>query len=146
MKPSILITALLIFTMSSGFASEGPDSGKASASFKKEFSGATQVNWEKNHDYQLVTFKLNDEFLFAYYSKDGELMALARNILSCKLPLSLDMSLKTNYAGYWITELFEVSMNGLTTYHIILENAEHILKLESVDGGNWEVDSKKVKQ
>jgi hypothetical protein len=75
-------------------------------SFKKDF--------QQCYEYQLAagkhakaTFTLNDQVMIAYYSNENnELLAVVRNILSQQLPINLFTSLKKEYSGYWITDLF----------------------------------------
>ncbi len=146
MKKRIL-TWLLLVTISTGsaFANEETVSQQVLNSFKKEFVDAKDVNWQSTKEYVKATFSLNDQIMFAYYSQGGELLAITRNISSEKLPISLLTSLKKNYGGYWITELFEMVADGNGTYYITLENADVELVMKSDEFGGWEVYKKSKK-
>jgi hypothetical protein len=62
-----------------------------------------------------------------------------KNILSDKLPTSLRTKIKNNYKDYWITDLYQEKVNGKVSYHITVENAEKIIKLTTVQSGNWSI-------
>ena len=77
--------------------------------------------------------------MFAYYSNEnGQLLAVARNILSDQLPISLMTSFKKDYSGYWISDLFEMAADGQTSYYATIQNAEETLILKS-SGFEWSV-------
>lgn len=113
--------------------------------FKKEFVNAKDVSWQNNKDFIRATFTLNDQVMFAYYTAQGELLAITRNISSDKLPISLLTSMKKNYSEYWITDLFEVVANGAGTYYMTVQNADYEITLKSDEFGGWET-FKKVKR
>ena len=140
MKKIILIMSVII----AGFAPVYADKGKevsqiANASFAKDFVAAKNANWEQHKNYAKVTFNLNDQVMFAYYSNEnGQLLAVARNILSDQLPISLMTSFKKDYSGYWISDLFEMAADGQTSYYATIQNAEQTLILKS-SGFEWSV-------
>lgn len=146
MKKRILMWLLLV-TVSTGsaLANEETINQQVLNSFKKEFVDAKDVTWQNNKEYIKATFSLNEQVMFAYYSQEGELLAITRNISSEKLPISLLTSLKKNYNGYWITDLFEMVANGSGHYYITLENADVELVLKSDEFGGWEVYKKTKK-
>lgn len=147
MKKRIL-TWLLLVVVSTGsaFANEETVNQQVLNSFKKEFADAKDVNWQNSKEYIKATFSLNDQVMFAYYNPEGELLAISRNISSEKLPISLLTSLKKNYGGYWITNLFEMVADGNGTYYITLENADVEMVLKSDEFGSWELYKKSKKE
>lgn len=108
------------------------------ASFHKDFKHAELMGIEAKKAYIKVTFKLNNRVLFAFYSGNGELLAVVRNMLSTQLPVQLLMDIKEKYNTYWITDLFELNSNDQTTYYVTLENADGRISLRSNDTGTWE--------
>ena len=95
MKKRILIFALLLTGISYSYADTTSGiTKKTVASLNKDFANAQNVQWDQKTNYAIATFSLNNDIMFAYYGNDGELMAVARNILSDKLPISQLMSLK----------------------------------------------------
>jgi len=136
----VLMTALSSFA--AGTNGVNDDAMKA---FKKEFAGATNVVWEQKTDFFRVTFTFNGLALSAYYSNDGELQALVRNITSDQLPISLLTEVKKNYGDYWISDLFEMVSGDQTNYYITLENADRKIVLKSVSVSEWQQFSRMKK-
>jgi hypothetical protein len=148
MKKSILSLALMLMIgLSSTFANnaEGVNQ-KVMSSFKKEFANAKDVKWESGKEYVKATFTLNGQIMFAYYSENGEMLAMTRNIVSSQLPINLLNDLKKDYSSFWITDLFEMAAGNETAYYVTLECANNIIVLKSSDSSNWEVFKKEKKQ
>jgi len=143
MKKMLLTLAIAVSTLSA-FAGEVKVSEKALNNFKTEFSTAKDAEWTVADNYYKVSFTFNEQYVFAYYSTEGELIGMTRNILQSDLPLPLQKDLKKDFANYWISDLFEISKNGGTFYCITLENADTKLVLKS-SGGSWN-NYKKVKK
>ena len=148
MKKTILIWVLLLtVAITNTFANntEGVND-KVMNTFKKEFVNAKDVEWEIGKQFVKATFKLNEQVIFAYYTPDGEQIAVSRNLLSTQLPINLLTSLKNNYNGFWVTDLFEMAASNETSYFITLESAEHTLVLKSNGADNWQIFKKERKQ
>jgi len=147
MKKTILIwTLLLVAGIGTSFAA-GTDDGTwfAKNSFKKEFSNASVIRWDNYKAFTKATFTMNGRVLYAYYTNGGELLAVAGNILSDRLPVTLQTELKKNYSGYWVTDLFEVASEGETDYYITIENPDYVLVLKSNGSDEWSMYSRKKK-
>jgi hypothetical protein len=139
MKKTI-VTGFVIFLLSASnlFANNIGDVNQSIlANFNKEFADAREVDWSVKATLVKVTFKMSDQVYFAYYSKDGERVALARNILSNQLPLSLYNEVRQSYNEYWISELFEVDGKEENAYYITLENSSSIITLRSSALSGW---------
>jgi isocitrate dehydrogenase kinase/phosphatase len=139
MKKTILALAVMLVTGAvSAFANvtDGPNQ-RAVAAFSKEFCNAKNISWQQENKLVKATFSLNNQIMFAYYSQDGELMAVVRNILSDHLPILLQVELKKNYPNSWITDLFEMDSENQTAYFIRLENPEHTIILKSDGYDHW---------
>lgn len=142
------MTTLVVVTLSitSIFAnnSKNPNNvnERVEKSFKKEFASAQQESWTRVNNLNKVQFTMNGQILFAYLNDEGTLVGVYRNILSSQLPISLMTQVKDEFSGYWISSLFEVANDGLTTYYITLENADQQLVLKSENSANWTVFSK----
>lgn len=144
MRKIILMLALTISTISA-FASEAEINAKVLELFKTEFAAAKEVSWSDAGSYYKAEFTFNGQHVNAYYSKEGELLGLARYITSFDLPLSLQASLKKAYTDFWISDLFEKTKGTSTTYYITLENADTQLVLKASAGEGWTV-YKKIKK
>jgi hypothetical protein len=148
MKKSILSLAMLFF-MAVGIA-RADDHGnavsqKVLSSFKEKFTGAENVSWNREKEYNKATFSFNNQILFAYFDTDGVLIATVRNILTDKLPINLLLPIKKDYNNFWVSELLEVDSDWSIAYYITLENDSKILTLRSDNGTDWEL-YKKIKK
>jgi hypothetical protein len=147
MKKTIFTLALSLILGTASFANnEETINQKASESFKKEFAQAKDVSWQKAGEMVKATFTLNERVLFAYYSESGDLIAITRNITTDQLPISLQTSMRKNYSGYWVSDLFEMVSGGQTNYYITLENADQKVVLKSEDFGSWATYRKEKKE
>ena len=147
MNKFILSIATVLMMSFSAFASGNDNvvSQQARNAFKKDFASASNVSFEQKDSYVKATFSLNGQILYAYYSNDGELQGVVRNIVSDQLPISLLTDLKKDYDGFWITDLFEISSNDQTTYYVTLENSDKKIVLKSSGTNYWDVFSKEKK-
>ena len=138
-KIMLALAVILTVGLTSAFANNSEDINRiAIASFKNDFSQATQVSWQEGKDYVKATFTLNDQVMFAYYSKESnELMAVERNILTDQLPINLYTSLKKDYRSEWISGLFEMAKPDHTVYFATLENADERIVLKSNGSSEW---------
>jgi hypothetical protein len=137
MKKMILTLAIIVSSVAA-FAREDNVNKKVLDAFKTEFTTVKDVEWTTGSDYYKASFMFNEKHVFAYYSPDGDLLGLTRYISPVDLPMSLQISLKKNNNGYWISDLFEVAKNEITSYYITLENADTKMVLRSIGGSNWE--------
>lgn len=149
MNKLIALTTALLLTLgvSTSFAANAntnTDNGGVSASFRKDFKQAELLSTDPGKDYTKFTFKLNGAILSAFYSQNGDLLAVTHNMKSNELPISLLMQIKRDYAACWVTDCFEIDSNGTTSYYITLENADTRLTLHS-DGSRWETYLKTTK-
>lgn len=140
----ILILSLGSLLAGSTAVKEDPVSSIVVESFNNSFPNAENVNWSETRDYYKVQFLLNCQHVFAFYAKDGSLIATTRNMLFTELPLLLQTNLKELQNGYWISELFELSNAEGTNYYITLENANNKLIMRS-SRADWELYQKRSK-
>ena len=146
MKKIILIMGLMLaVSISSVYANGKKVSPVVLESFNKEFASAQEVSWQEGIGYYKAAFSFNGQNMFAYFSKQGELLSIARYISLLQLPIHLFSDLKKDYSDSWITNLFEVNKKEGTHYYVTLENADTILSLLSSNGSEWKTYSKKKK-
>lgn len=147
-KIAAFIAAMLLTVgISSSFATPTSDHTDAvTASFRKDFKKAELLATESNKNFTKLTFKMNDMVLFAFYSGDGNLLAVVRNIKSSQLPIQLMLKVKQDYSKHWISDLFELDADGTTTYYVTLEDENTTITLRSADTNSWEIYSKKTKE
>lgn len=144
MKEMIMTLAIAVSSLFA-FAGDKNVNENVLHAFNYEFAGATEVKWTTTKDVYKAEFVLNNQHISAYYTSDGELMGLARNISSLELPETLKNKLKADFGNYWITGLSEISnSNEDTDYLIALENADAKVILKS-NGRKWNVVKKITK-
>lgn len=144
MKKIILLLAITISALSA-FAIDSTIDHRILKAFEQEFSTAKDVTWSRGTDYYKAEFTFNGICVNAFYNKDGELMGLTRYITSLDLPLKLQANLKKSHSGFWIKDLFEVTMSESTAYYITLEDADNIVVMKASADGDWSI-YKKVKK
>jgi hypothetical protein len=113
--------------------------------FTTKFANASEVSWTKTQDYVKASFKLNEQYMFAYYAENGELLGVCRNIQSNQLPLNLQVELRKITANGWITDLFEYASDSDNAYYATINNADQQLQLKSTGHNSWTV-YKKIKK
>lgn len=135
---------LLIVLSTASFANDTSVSPNVLQSFQKTFSTAKEVNWTYSKDLYKVEFVYSSQHISAFYDADGNLVVLAKNILSTQLPLLLENNLKEDYCGYWIADVIEFSTEDDTTYYATLENGNEKVIVKSSQN-SWSV-TKKIKK
>ena len=144
-KLAIAVALLLTVGVTSSFATPTDKTDVIKASFKKDFQKAELMGIEANNSYNKLTFKMNDIVLYAFYTDNGELLAVTRNIKSTQLPIQLLLDLKRDYANYWITDLFEFNGDGTNNYYVTLENADTSITLRANSSDEWHLYVRKNK-
>ena len=141
----LLILIVIVFATQLSFASESPAASLATSSFTKDFQAATDVQWVHTNSYDKVSFSLNNGVMTAYYTPDGELLAVVRNIVTDQLPLKLLLQLKKEYACFWVSGLFEVVNGTEDEYYITVEDAYTTLILKAKAHKSWKLYKRTVK-
>jgi ABC-type glycerol-3-phosphate transport system substrate-binding protein len=149
MKKMIMVLAFIAVAIGNA-AFAGTGGGEVDKhirkAFEKEYAGAVNVTWYVFDDYIKVDFSFGGMQLAGFYSKDGRMLGVARNIYFSSLPLMLQIEQKKNYKNYWITGIYELSNGDGTRYYLTLENADQTIKLGSTGSNSWEVVKNKEKQ
>ena len=141
----MIVTLAIMVTAFTAFAGEEKINKKVLQAFNTEFTTAQDVKWTVGENYFKAEFTYNEQYIFAYYSPEGELLGLTRYISTRDLPVYLQSKLKANFKEYWVADLFEVAKDESTSYYITLENADTKLVLKSSGGEDWKV-FRKVKK
>lgn len=141
----IILTLAIALSSFFAFANETTVNTAVLNAFNSEFATAKEVKWTSGANFYKASFIYNEQNVTAFYSFQGEMLGLARNISSLDLPMSLQTSLKNEYGGRWITELFELSTEEGTSYYITLEQADSKIVLKSENGSQWSVYKKSTK-
>lgn len=146
-KAAVMMAFAFTLGANYSFASSAPAGEvgkKVRASFQHDFNHAQLMSTETRENFTKLIFTMNGQVMTAFYSANGDLLAVTRNIVSSQLPVSLLMSFKKHYNDYWITDLFEMSQDAESNYYLSLENADTKLTLRS-NGEGWDVYSSSKK-
>jgi hypothetical protein len=147
MKSRILALALVLTVAATNvFANNEIDvNKKVIEAFKTEFAQAVEVKWESAKEFVKATFRMNEQEMVAYYSEDGKLIAVTRQLVMGQLPINLQSTVKSNYKESRIADLFEVSSGDETAYYVSLETAKLKVVLKSVGAQGWTIYKKEKK-
>ncbi len=145
-KTLTMITAALLLSTSI-FANNAKNvNEKVNSAFAKDFSKATDVNWEEKGDYYVANFKMGTTSIVAAYDTEGTLLAASRTIKLDMLPLALTQALSAEYSSYqFASDVTELSHEGSTSYYLTIANDKHVLYLKANANGDIRVESKTKK-
>jgi hypothetical protein len=139
MKQILSLSIALFLIVSSSFAN-GPEVSKPVLyAFQQSFAAAREVSWTEGAAFYKATFLHQGKTVTAFYSLEGELMAVTRNLSTEELPAGLRLSLKSETGSGWISELFLVSKLGSATYYAVVENGTSKVVLQSRGAKKWSV-------
>lgn len=136
----ILISLVMVLTAAaSAFAGDETIDQRITKAFNREFAVAKDARWTVENDVYKVSFSYYDRNISAIYDKKGHLLGVIRYMLSTELPYHLQKELKEYYNDYWAINLFELSKENSTSYHVVLKNAKETIIISSNDENNWEM-------
>jgi hypothetical protein len=138
MKKILITLAIIIKLTADTFATEEKVNPAVLHAFNSKFPNAQEVSWVAGDKYYKAAFSYYGTWMSAWYTTTGKFISVTRNFSSTELPLYLRNSLKTRYAGYWITDLVEESGKSGFSYYITIENADKRIVLKSKSGDDWE--------
>ncbi|MBK7432806.1 MAG: hypothetical protein IPI66_02210 [Chitinophagaceae bacterium] len=146
-KLTTIFTAVIMLLTTTAFAADGDNvTEEVKAAFRADFSGASQVSWEKISDFYFASFTLQNDKVDAAYNEKGELVGTSRRIGLAQLPLGLSMELNRKFEGYTFSaQAFELNYEGQTHYYLSAENSKQTLKLKGNANGEVEIESKSKK-
>lgn len=140
MKKKILIlsTSLVLMLSASYAKSSGLQIPKyVTTVFTSDFSNARDINWETYNGYYKASFTEMGKTTYAFYTADAEFMGIAAHLSADKLPVALRSFLSEKYAGYWITDLYQFTINTTPGFLITIENADRKIMLKAEAGECW---------
>lgn len=141
MKKRILFLSIALVSLTAfSYAADAPTVSKnVIHTFNQQFANARDIQWQTKSQFVKAQFSINNMVLFAYFNNSGELIALTRFISTNQLPLEKMTSLKNEFKGYWISDLFEIESGDGTAYYATMETADQILVVKSEGNGGWEI-------
>lgn len=135
MKKIISSTFLLLAAgLSTAIAKDDPSPDQQVLElFKKEFSAAQQVTWNKQDDYDKATFLLTGRRVVAYFNPEGQLEGCIREIFFDQLPLVVMKGIDQKFPEAEISTVREITNTEGTSYRVFLEakNKKYSIKVGS---------------
>ncbi len=136
-KKFLVLTTALVIAFSATFAN---DTSSVPASVQTElhqkFADANDVQWKTTANYYEAAFSINGHQLKAFYSIDGDLIGISRQINVSQLPMALIAEVKEKSATSKITDLFELLTDRGTEYYTTYKGDKGTKTYEST-GDYW---------
>lgn len=130
---TLKILAVSLFTTSVAMAQDlNPESvpGNLKDAFNKEYSRATDVEWEKELDHYKVEFDLNRRDHEVWYNASGKVLKKEIEITKADLPQAIRDVIKSKYVDYRVDDVDMIWQKNATTYDVELEkgqNEKHVI-------------------
>lgn len=144
-----LAIVLASFLSTSAYATaDEPVKRNIEIAFQKEFPGASFVHWErvKTEPIYHAYFQLNGQRLNAYYSEEGDLLAIGRFIAAHQIPLLVTKAVHARYGMYKQSEAIEYIAGGETSYIVKVETDRAVLQVQAYPDGTTTVLKKERKK
>ena len=139
MKTLTFIFCLLSFAFSAGATTVNDEVLKI---FAKTYPEAQGTTWEDMKEGYRVFFTKNNISYRLQYDQQGNVTLALKYYTEENLPPLILNKVKKAYADYKIYSVIEESTDIALTYHVVLEDAKHILNIKSDPTGFLEVESK----
>jgi hypothetical protein len=138
MRKIFVIAALLLSAaVSSAYAKGDPEiNQKVRNAFLKQFSGATNVQWQNQDELSIAVFLINGIRAAAYYDQEGKLHATIRTIFYNQLPLVVMSAITDKFKNPTIVNVSEITNSNGTHYNIVMESDNKKYDLEADTSGN----------
>jgi len=145
-KLFVFLTAVII--TASSWATPSPiENEKIIAAFEREFTGATDVQWSSGKDEVfLATFLFNNEKMRAWFSEEGDVLVIQRDVKKDQMTYLSAKTLITLAEQQKILCIAEVNKDGDMYYLVHTENDKFksLYKLTAA-GSLSRIDKKKKK-
>ena len=147
MKKLFVFLTAIVLTASSWATPSAIENEKIIAAFEKEFTGATEVQWSPGKDEVfLATFLLNNEKMRAWFTMEGDVVAIQRDVKKEQMTYLSAKTLMTLEEQQKIISIAEVNKDGDMYYLVHTENDKYknVYKLTAA-GSLSRIDKKKKK-
>ncbi len=116
-KVFVMLFAVVIAASAWAKPSPSPvENEKAVAAFQKQFGEAKDVNWTEKQGYYLVSFKLNNDRMLAWYTAEGEVEAVQRSVQTSQLTFLAAETVEKLIQDKALITLAEISKQGELFY------------------------------
>ena len=132
---SLLFSTLLFGNIS--LANNGKIPETVLSSFKMRFHDAQTISWTDSKEYYKVAFSSNGQSYCAFYSHEGNFVALSRQVAITQLPLLLQHNLQKRYEKYTICSVVELEQDDSISYYAEMVNEKTNLIVKCGLTGEW---------
>lgn len=98
--------------------------GNLKDAFSKEYSKATDVEWEKELDNYKVEFDLNRQDHEVWYDASGSIIKKEQEMTEAELPQAIRDAIESNYAGHQVDDVEMIWHDNTNTYEVELEKGQ----------------------
>ncbi|MBC7872726.1 MAG: hypothetical protein H7Y01_01950 [Ferruginibacter sp.] len=146
MKKIIISFSLLLTGLSAVFANDELNpSQQVLDEFKKEFTAAQHVSWDKQGEYDKATFLLAGRRVIAYFNALGQFEGCLRDIFFDQLPLAVMTAVDRRFAEADIQDVREITNAEGTHYRLTIETKNKKYSIKVGATGNIDEIVKKKK-
>ncbi|MFW2476655.1 MAG: hypothetical protein ACN4EP_07055 [Sediminibacterium sp.] len=149
MKKLFILTLALIALGTSAFADTNKKVSYNGAShFTSNYTGAKEVSWSADANYEKVSFMENGIKKEVFYTHQGELIGSAKAFAFDKLPKAALQTITTKYTypEFQLEDIIEFeNAEGETSYFVSMDKSDMKLVLEITTYGQVSVFSKEIK-
>ncbi len=133
----IVLFAVSLITVGLSFANDGAEPGQEVLSqFKKEFSSAESVKWDKQDEFDKATFVLGGRRVVAYFNEQGQLEGSVRDLFFDQLPLAVMSAVDKRFADYVVLDVREITNSDGTNYRLTIETKNRRYKIKISPSGS----------
>jgi hypothetical protein len=115
-------------------------------SFHQQFGQPSEVVADEVDGMARISFKQNNERFAAYYSQEGELIVISKEINSDQLPLMMKQKLEKHLKDATVSECYQMESKGSISYVVVLQSARKTTTYRNDGTGWYQVTSKRKKQ
>lgn len=148
MKKFITLTLSIVFFAATSFANNGEVSHSSTDNFADSYNGVSSVNWVNTGKYDKAIFTENGVKNEVFYTTQGDLVGIFKNVAFDKLPKSglQTITTKYTYPAYELADCISFeNTDGDVTYFISMNTDTEKLILEISQYGAVTVFSKQKK-
>lgn len=145
-KIFVMLTAVII--TASAWATPSPaviENEKAKEAFNKEFTEAKEVSWTQKEGYYLVSFKLNNDWMLAWYTGNGEMQALQRSIQTSQMTYLSGKAVEELATKKTVLTIAEISKEGELFYLVKIDDDKCVSVYKVLTSGEYSRISKTKK-
>lgn len=145
-KIFVMLTAVII--TASAWATPSPaviENEKAKEAFNKEFTEAKEVSWTQKEGYYLVSFKLNNDWMLAWYTGNGEMQALQRSIQISQMTYLSAKAVEELATKKTVLTIAEISKEGELFYLVKIDDDKCVSVYKVLTSGEYSRISKTKK-